>query len=110
MPEYYWDRDGEPMSREEWVAKMGDEMYKRVALDTFADGTFVSTVWLGLDHGYGTTRPILWETMIFGPWVGEDEEYQWRYSSEMRARDAHRKIVDTIEFGGNGDDLNALEL
>ena len=108
--DYYWDRAGEPMGREDWITKMSDDMYKRVALDTFPDGTFVSTVWLGLDHSFGSKRPIIFESMIFGPWVPDDDEFQWRYSSEMRARDGHRRIVQAIECGASPDEVMRLEL
>ncbi len=34
--------------------------------ETIVEGVRVSTVFLGLDHGWGEGPPILFETMIFG--------------------------------------------
>lgn len=108
--DYYWDRNGEPMSREDWMTKMSDDMYKRVALTTFPDGTFVSTVWLGLDHGFGSRKPVLWESMVFGPQVDSEQDYQWRYTSEERALAGHQAIVTTLQCGGGAAGLDGLEL
>lgn len=46
----------------------------------------VSTVFLGVDHGYGEGLPVLWETMVFG---GPHDSFQKRYSSYREARDGH---------------------
>ena len=102
----YYDRQGCVMPREKYVAAFDDPNYHRVALDTFPDGTHVSTVWLGLDHNLGGGRPLIFETCIFGPYAG-DVEFQWRYSTEERARAAHRRIVDAVI---DGDDPWDLEL
>jgi hypothetical protein len=51
---------------------------------------FVSTVFLGLDHGFGRGDPLLFETMIFG---GPIEE-QWRYASWAQAERGHAKLVE----------------
>jgi hypothetical protein len=49
----------------------------------------VSTVFLGIDHRFDLspgTKPILWETMIFG---GKHDQYQQRYTSEADAKNGH---------------------
>lgn len=48
---------------------------RHVALDQIGD-VVVSTVFLGLDHGFLQGAPILFETMIFG---GEHDGAQERY-------------------------------
>ena len=48
--------------------------------------TVVSTVFLGLDHGYCGGPPILFETMIFG---GPKDGYQVRYSTWDEAERGH---------------------
>lgn len=50
----------------------------------------VSTVFLGLDHSFGRSRPLLYETMIFG---GPLSDEQWRYATEKEARAGHKKAV-----------------
>ena len=46
------------------------------------DGVTISTVFLGIDHDWGSGPPILYETMIFG--IG-GEEYQARCSTREQA-------------------------
>jgi hypothetical protein len=50
----------------------------------------ISTVFLGLDHGYRSPDPVLWETMIFG---GVHDQLQWRYTSEQEAQAGHFRAV-----------------
>jgi hypothetical protein len=77
-----------------WGAFMFGEFFERrvVGKDEFTDketseSVEVSTVFLGLDHGYGMTeRPILWETMIFG---GAHDENCERYSTWEEAKRGH---------------------
>jgi hypothetical protein len=53
----------------------------------------VSTVFLGLDHGYGGAI-LLFETMIFG---GEHDGYQERYSTWEEAEVGHKQAVALVE-------------
>jgi hypothetical protein len=60
----------------------------------FEDGSYVSTVFLGIDHNFhdhSGRDPILFETMIFGE--GRSGAEQWRWSTEAEARRAHALIV-----------------
>lgn len=52
-------------------------------------GARVSTVWLGLDHGFGNAKPLIFETMVFDR-HGHDV-YQARYSTEEEARIGHER-------------------
>jgi hypothetical protein len=54
----------------------------------------VSTVFLGLDHAWNSTTPILWETMIFG---GEHDQYQERYTSHKDALEGHEKALELVK-------------
>jgi len=63
---------------------------RTVQLDQIGDAK-VSTVFLGLDHGFSrATDPVLWETMIFG---GPHDGYQDRCSTFAEAVEMHRKAV-----------------
>ena len=53
----------------------------------------VSTIFLGLDHGFGEGPPLLWETMIFG---GTHDKDQWRYSSRADAVAGHEAAVALV--------------
>lgn len=99
-----YDREGKPISMERFVELYDDQEYKRVAFDQVTrleEAIMVSTVWLGIDHGFGATRhPIIFETQVFG---GSLDRQCWRYSTEAEARIGHaivlRKIRQTRTSG-----------
>ena len=49
----------------------------------------VSTVFLGIDHSFGHGPPILWETMIFGGRLSEEQE---RYQTYEQALAGHARM------------------
>ena len=65
---------------------------RRVAISEEGD-VRVSTVFLGLDHQFGSGPPLLFETMIFG---GEHNEYQERYSTWEEAEAGHKVACDLV--------------
>lgn len=90
----WYDRQGKPITMEAASELLGDEEYKRVAEDTIGP-YWVSTVWLGLDHGFmRKSPPLIFETMVFaneeirgdGPMFDLDCA---RYFSEEEARRGH---------------------
>src|SRR5262245_50061781 len=96
----YYDRLGNPIDLFTWAAHQEDESYKRVALDVFAgpEGIIrVSTVWLGLDHNFGSpgNPPIIFETMIFG-WDSNELDC-WRYPTEVAALAGHDQVVAYVK-------------
>lgn len=118
MPRYY-DRWGLPIDRDEWATRFEDDDYKRVG-DTLIDKRWrVSTIWLGLDHGYGYMdgAPLIFETCVFDHhdirevdiWGHHDVYHQsygpWRYVTLEQARKAHRRIVRHIQKGGHPEDI-----
>lgn len=88
---YYFDRQGEPISVLRWAELFENFAYKVVRQDSVR-GYLVSTIWLGLDHGYGRGAPIIFETMVFHRGIpsGLDSE---RYSTEEAARVGHSGFV-----------------
>lgn len=89
----YYDRAGLPISLAEWSRLMTIMDYKRVALD-HVGSLEISTIWLGLDHGYWSKQPLIFETMVFGG--SKDQEICERYSTEELALAGHREIVTLI--------------
>ena len=68
---------------------------RHVKHDTFAKGKIrISTVFLGMDHGFGEGPPILFETMIFG---GKYDDYQTRCSTWDEAEKMHQDAIDLIK-------------
>lgn len=82
----------------EWAQWFENAQRKRltvVAQDTLPDGTFISTVFLGLDHNFWAEGPpILFETMAFEK-RGKDT-HQWRYATWKEARQGHIRAIVTI--------------
>lgn len=49
----------------------------------------VSTVFLGVDHGWGPGPPILFETMVFTPDLPRLDQHQWRARTWEEAAEHH---------------------
>ena len=69
------------------------ERSKRIVAQDVIDGVKISTVFLGMDHSFGSGPPLLWETMIFG---GEHNEYQERYSTFAEAVAGHALALSMV--------------
>jgi hypothetical protein len=71
-----------------WARMIEDRGARQVQL-SIRNGVHVSTVFLGIDHGWGPgpRPPILFETMIFG---GEHNDYQTRCATWEQAERMHR--------------------
>jgi hypothetical protein len=66
----------------------------------------VSTVFLGMDHGWGDGAPVLWETMLFG---GPEDQTLWRYSSRMEALAGHAEAVALVEAARTGQEVTPCD-
>ena len=94
----HFDRQGRSISQQAWVA-LHTEEYKRVGLQRFEGGVSVSTVWLGISHGSLGGKPMIFETMIFGPDGYPYDEACQRYTSEAEAIMGHRRTAHDVEHG-----------
>lgn len=65
---------------------------RRVAFTKLNDVN-VSTVFLGLDHQFGSGEPILFETCIFG---GDRDQEITRYHTFQEALKGHEEIVKSL--------------
>lgn len=106
----FYDRQGRPAQLLDWARKLEDREYSTVARH-WVRGWMVSTVWLGLDHSFGSGPPLIFETMIFAPkdvtigredWeAGGDafgtpvdlDQYQERYPTEAAAQAGHDRAL-----------------
>lgn len=100
----WYDRRGRPLDMAEAEPLLRDPDYRRVALDRVGPYE-VSTVWLGLDHGFGLhARPVIFETMVFSADEWHDTEREpglheidcRRYATEEEARAGHAEMVTLI--------------
>lgn len=104
MSDYYILDDHTPVPVDhirwaEWVHRNRET--RRVARTALQSGVVISTVFLGLDHGYGDGPPILFETMIFGGPHNEDQERcsTWEEAEAMHARMVERATAEMKERG-----------
>lgn len=100
--ERYYDKDGSPLTRAEYVEKKygagakTEPSYKRIAESTLSNGKWVSTVWLGLDHRFGYEHdlpPLIFETMVFASGDDSADLDMRRYSTEAQAIAGHDLMV-----------------
>lgn len=93
----YFDRQGNAIDLMTWGRLHNDDDYKRVALNEFPDGTSVSTVWLGLNHGFTPDSPLLiFETVVFGGDLVPFDQEMERYTTEAQAIAGHDQRVARI--------------
>ena len=87
----------------QWAQWM--ETADRRVSKTMLGQTTVSTVFLGLDHSFGPsgTTPILFETMVFGGPLSDDQR---RYTTWDEAVQGHNEMVEACKhaqtFGVGG--------
>jgi hypothetical protein len=85
---------------EEWGRWFQDHNAERIIGSDTVGEENVSTVFLGIDHGYLTYGkdhiPVLFETMIFG---GEHDQWCERWRSWDEARMGHLKTVLKLRRG-----------
>lgn len=78
----------------EWC-KMFESKDRIVAQTEIGEAT-VSTVFLGLDHGWGLrSEGLVFETMVFG--APDEDDRTTRYRTWDEAEAGHKKIVEEIE-------------
>lgn len=100
----YYDRQGKPMTMQQWAEKFEDEDYTHVARDVIgpdepldpAPLVTVSTFWLGLNYSWRSDEPLIYETVIIG---GGHDATGMRYTTEEQAREGHRRAVDELRAG-----------
>lgn len=99
MTYYILEPDGSIRETEdimEWEKWRETEGANRLYRDELDPELLVSTVFLGIDHGFGnTSQPVLYETMILGDlWSRyHRDKYQQRYSTKEDALKGHRDAV-----------------
>ena len=75
----------------EWHKKIGNRTVKKEKIGE----TEISTVFLGMDHGFGNVRPVLFETMVFGP-LDPDNEIQERCCTWDEALIQHEQVKQLL--------------
>lgn len=87
-------KTGSPKKPRSTSGQLWFETDKRQIARYERDGSFVSTIFLGLDHNFGDGPPILWETMMFhqGEWGPER-----RAASKEDALQNHANMCNLLD-------------
>lgn len=93
----YYDKQGRQITRERWSELAERGFYKNVLRHRLDMNVMVSTVWLGLDHGYGDHRQIF-ETMSFEDMIasGASETVCKRYATAIAAIIGHFRVLRRV--------------
>ena len=98
MEQHYYILDGktpvpvEMIEWAEWMKADKDFDQRRIAYDETPNGN-VSTVFLGINHGWRDDEIILFETMVFdGPYSEEQE----RYTTYEEAEAGHARWLERV--------------
>lgn len=97
----YYDRDGRPIDLWQWSKLMEDREYQVLQHTVVNKRWLVSTVWLGLDHGFaflGDPTPLIFETMVFNARAEapRDDLEMRRYTTEREALRGHQDMVQLV--------------
>lgn len=103
MDKYILDKDGNPQKCDSldvwsaWFEASGPS--RAIGSDVSDDNMRVSTVFLGIDHGFSLLHPgqksvpILYETMVFDDSHTGRASYQMRYATKEEALEGHARAV-----------------
>lgn len=99
---YILDDNGEPVicnDTNEWAQWFEEGgIYRRSVSKDDVGESFISTVFLGIDHSFGFGgSPVLWETMVFG---GKYDGEERRYTSLADAKMGHKEILLKVMLDG----------
>jgi hypothetical protein len=99
MNYYILNERGEPEAVSDihkWSSWLGAHHPNRVAEAQIGE-SWISTVFLGIDHNWsGKGPPVLWETMVFGGKLNEDQVRCG--GSREQAEAMHALMVDRVKL------------
>ena len=89
---------GEPIPESDlikWGMWFHESRNQRIVAKDIIGESNVSTVFLGLDHSWGDGPPVLWETMVFGGLL--DQEQDRCSGSREQAEAMHQRMVERVK-------------
>ncbi len=104
-PIYYTlDENHDPVPTDDilvWGRFFEDRFLDRLVAQETIGSTFLSTVFLGIDHNWGVGRPILFETMAFpipapGQFASQEAEVVERWSTWAEAEAGHKMLASSM--------------
>lgn len=100
---YILDAKGEPVVEPDlikwcvWYNNADEE--RRVAREQVGKNCTISTVFLALDHSYGGGPPVLWETMVFGGPLHNEQSRCGGSREQAEAMHAAMKLRVELAYG-----------
>ena len=92
MSKLFFDRAGNALGREMWLALFEDDDYRVIAVTQVTPAVRVSTVWTGIDHSHPTDdQYLIFETVIFREGRSED---RFLWATEEEAHENHHTLVE----------------
>lgn len=91
---YVWDRDTDDVRQVDTLTSFRSADDRRVAKTTLSGGTYISTIFLGIDHGFSDGPPLVFETMVFPSADDMSDMDCERYSTAAEAREGHERMVE----------------
>lgn len=101
----YYVLDGHEIKTVDSVREWGEFFKKRdrIVAQTSVGESFVSTVFIGIDHNwFDEGPPILFETLIFN---GPHDQDMWRYATWDEAKAGHDAVVEALREGKDPDEV-----
>lgn len=86
----FFNQDGENIDIEDGVKFFESDAKRRIAL-TRINNLTISTVFLVIDHGAGSGRPVLFESIVF---KASNPIFTQRYCTKEEAKAGHDKLVE----------------
>lgn len=92
--EYFKLVDGQPVPTDQmgWAESW---RHDRIVAKTKLGDSEVSTVFIGLNHAFGSGPPMIYETMVFGGVLDQECEH---YSTPEEARAGHEAMCDRVNL------------
>lgn len=103
MGHYILDQNHKPVAVDltTWAAWYENHENRRVAFDEGEDNKgpwSLSSVCLGMDHGWGDGPPVLFETMLFRDnKAADDDGDMWRFCTWEEIASFHRRKVAELK-------------
>ena len=107
MSNYFWNREDNSYPKATdivaWSNWFENIENRRVKVSKAGHGFSVSTVFLGIDHGWNEEEPLLFESMVFNDDIKMcddlklDYDYQKRYRTCEEAIEGHHEILSNLE-------------
>jgi len=95
----HYGLDGEPISMRHWGYLV--ESKRRILRQEYIGDYWISTVHIGIDHGWHSERPLIFETMVFKGGsperLGDDVETR-RYSTWQEALAGHEELLNEVRL------------